>query len=418
MPNQSPFSGMSLLESEIQDHLFAFYEQLHEHDPVYLMPETGIYILTRYEDVRTALMDTETFSSRSDFGILQGEGWAKYQKVLADDGWANLNTLQSIDPPEHGRYRRLLDRTFNARRVEALRPRLEEVANLVIDEFIDAGECDFIQAFAIPYPGLIISEQFGFELSEIATFRKWSRSLANSAGQVLSAEALLEAAKLELEMQHFLASMIEDRRANPKDDLISRLVHANEEGDSSEPPLSMQEMQSVMRQVITGGYGTLTGAFTNGLHLLLNNPEQMLKLRADRSLMKGFIEESIRIETSVQGLMRKTTRDVEVSGRLIPKDSRVIVRYGAANHDAAKFKCPHEFDVTRENASAHLGFGAGPHFCVGRVLARNELTIGFNAILDRMADIELSRPLQAPNYMPSLIHRLLRELPIKFTAVR
>ena len=141
----------------------------------------------------------------------------------------------------------------------------------------------------------------------------------------------------------------------------------------------------------------------------------MEKLRGDRSLIKGFVEEALRIESPVQGLARMTTKDVELSGTTIPKGAMVIVRYAAANRDAEKFECPHQFDIERKNAGAHMAFGMGAHFCVGAMLARYEMISTFKNILDRLDNIALARPLPDPVHRPSLFQYPMKELPITFT---
>ena len=405
----------SLLDPNIQSNPRPFYALLHEECPVYRMPETGMYMVTRYDDVRAVLRDTERFSNDlvAAAGMNSGSGDI-YQETLKARGWGHVQTLQRTDPPVHGRYRRLLDQVFNIDQVKNLTPHIEQIANELIDRFIDRGECEFVSEYALPLPGIIIAEQLGLNRHDIATFKKWADSILAPAMIPMNEEELLACAEIELEMQHFLARMFEDRRANPRRDLISDLVHARVDG---EEPLSVHELQNLMHQLISGGYDTTIAAIANGLWLLLRYPEQMAKLRANPSLIKGFMEESLRYESPVQGLVRRTTCDVEVAGTVIPANSVVIVRYGAANHDPGKFECPHQFDIERSNAGAHMAFGIGTHFCVGRLLARQEIVTGFEVLLSRITDIELARPLPQPPHHPSLLLHPMKELPIRFKKI-
>ena len=402
----------SLLDPEVQSNPRPFYALLHEQCPVYRMSETGMYMVTRYDDVRAVLRDTERFSNDlvAAAGMNSGAGNI-YQDTLKARGWGHVQTLQRTDPPVHGRYRRLLDQVFNIDQVKLLTPHIEALAHELIDRFIDRGECEFVSEFALPLPGIVIAEQLGLNRDDIATFKKWADSILAPAMIPMNEAELLACAEIELEMQHFLARMFEDRRANPRRDLVSDLVHARVEG---EEPLSVHELQNLMHQLISGGYDTTIAAIANGLWLLLRYPDQMAKLRADPSLIKGFMEEALRYESPVQGLVRRTTCDVEVAGTVIPANSIVIVRYGAANHDPGKFECPHQFDIERSNAGAHMAFGIGTHFCVGRLLARQEIVTGFEVLLSRITDIELARPLPQPPHHPSLLLHPMKELPIRF----
>jgi cytochrome P450 len=224
-------------------------------------------------------------------------------------------------------------------------------------------------------------------------------------------EQLGAAAARVVEMQQFLQRRFEERRESPQEDLISALVHAEVEDGV---PLSDHELQAIMRQLVTGGFDTVTNSLSNGLWLLLRHPDQLAKLRERPELVGAFVEEALRFETPVQGLLRRTTRDVVVAGTTIPKGAVVIPRYGAANRDAGKFPCPHQFDIERRNASAHLAFGMGIHFCVGRPLARAELLIAFGKLIERLQDLALAAPLPDPPHSPSLMFHPLKELRISF----
>ena len=406
--------NFSLMDPATQSDPFDFYAALHEECPVYRMPETGFYLVSRYDDLRHVLKDTETFSN--DVNVkhgkgLQGELGVLYEEIIAERGWAHVQTLQRTDPPVHSRYRKLLDRVFTVKRVRDMAPYVDEVANELIDDWIDEDRCEFNAQFAMPLPGIIIAEQLGLGRKDIKTFKRWSDALISLAIRRMTEQEIRETAETELEMQHFLFDVFEDRRKTPTGDLISALVHAH--GDDEEP-LSLHELQNVMHQLISGGFETTQSAIAHGMWLLLRHPETMQRLRDDPNLIKRFCEEALRFESPVQGLARMTTRDVELAGTLIPEGSMVLTRYGAANRDPARFACPHNFDIDRPNAGAHLAFGSGPHFCVGASLARQEMISAFTALLNRLDDIELERELPYPAHDPSLYFMPMKELPITF----
>ena len=406
----------TLLDPAVQACPYAYHQQLREKAPVYRMPETGFYVISNYEDLKTVLSDPATFSNDIEIEQLAGEAAADLGRMfddhLAEVGWGHVQTLQRTDPPVHGRYRRLINRTLTPSMVKAMLPSLNRIADDLIDAFIDKGECDFVQAFAFPLPGLIIAEQIGLDAAQINTFKAWSDGmLAPAMGLLVDEASAKKYAEVEAEAQHYLAKLFEERRANPNDDILSALLADSTEGDE---PLTMPELQNLMNQLSTGGYTTTADSIANAMLLLIENPDQMELLRNDRSLLRNFAEEALRHSSSVQGLFRRTTVDTELSGVTIPANSIIHTRYGSANWDESVFPEPEKFDITRENASKHLAFSRGPHFCVGQPLAIQELMIGFDHILDRLDNIQLA-PGANLQRTGGLIFYSLVDLPITFT---
>jgi cytochrome P450 len=409
----------TLLDPAVQACPFAYHQQLREKAPVYRMPETGFYVISNYEDLKTVLSDPATFSNDIEIEQLAGEAAADLGRMfddhLAEVGWGHVQTLQRTDPPVHGRYRRLINRTLTPPMVKAMLPSLNRIADDLIDAFIDKGECDFVQAFAFPLPGLIIAEQIGLDAAQINTFKAWSDGmLAPAMGLLVDEASAKKYSEVEAEAQHYLAKLFEERRANPTDDMLSALLADSTEGDE---PLTMHELQNLMNQLITGGYTTTADSIANAMLLLIENPDQMELLRKDRSLLRNFAEEALRHSSSVQGLFRRTTVDTELSGVTIPANSIIHTRYGSANWDENVFPEPEKFDITRENASKHLAFSRGPHFCVGQPLAIQELMIGFDRILDRLDNIQLA-PGATLQRTGGLIFYSLADLPITFTKIK
>jgi len=403
----------SFFDPAVQDDPFEAYELMHAQCPVHQLPENGLFMVTKYDDVKATLTDAETFSSNPVGRTPHVSDSAKAAaQVFAERGWKRARTLQRTDPPVHTHYRRLLGRVFTNRRVAALEPRITEICHELIDGFVEAGECEFVRDFALPLPGIVICEQLGLDATQYPTFKKWADAMLAPAQRVMTVEQAVEQAEIELEAQHHLAREFEARRQEPRDDLISALVHAH--GADAEP-FTIEELQDLMHQLIAGGFETTTGALGTGLWLLLRYPDQMAKLRADRSLLGNFIDESLRFDSPVAGLWRTTTCPAQIAGVDVPDDSSVMVRYAAANRDPDKFEHPDVFDIERSNASDHVAFGWGNHFCVGAWLARAELRIAFSTILDRLGDIELARPLDDLPHEFSFMLRPLKELPIRFT---
>jgi len=306
----------------------------------------------------------------------------------------------------------LLNRVFSPSRVRQMVPDVERICHQLIDAFIDRGRCEFVSEFAFPLPGIVISEQLGLAPGEIGTFRRWADAmLAPAQGLLTDEDTAIAYADIEAEAQHYLADVFEDRRARPTDDLITALVAAS---DTDEQPLSMHELQNLLQQLITGGYITTADAITSAMWLLIENPGQMQRVRADPGLVKTFAEESLRMLAPVQGLFRKATRDVEIRGVTIPAGSILHVRYGSANRDEEAFDEPDDFDVTREHVMRHMSFGQGPHACVGAPLARQEMVTAIEGLLARLDDIDLDTGAE-PERNEGLLFYSFKTLPIRFS---
>jgi cytochrome P450 len=406
-----PIEEFNFLDPAVLDNPFEYYRAAQEQAPVYLMPETGMYLVSRYEDLRQVLLDTETFSNNLDgYGMLQGENWKVHQGILQEHGWPDLPTLNFTDPPVHTRYRRIADSIFNAKRIAAISDRIEELCNLIIDRFIDRGECEFVSEFSFPFVGTIISEQLGLDSEKMSTFKKWGEAIMAPTSRVMTVEELRENAETIVEMQQFIAGKLEERRKEPRNDLISALVSSR--GSEGEQ-LDMMELQSFMRQFLSGTYESVVTMISHGMLILLREPGVMEQVAADLSRVPDFVEEALRFDTAVPGLARLVTRDTELAGVHLPAGSIVMTRYAAANRDPAKFDQPDKFDIDRKD-KAHLSFGTGPHLCVGRLLARRELVIAFRTLLTRLKDIELARPLPEIAHVPHALLRPMKELTIRF----
>ena len=402
----------SFLDPVTQDDPFEAYDELRQHCPVYKLPETGLFMVTRYEDVREVLTTSSVFSSRPGAGAGGANEASKaHAAVFSEKGWVKARTLQRTDPPEHTQYRKILGRVFTNRTVERMRPRLEEITNQLIDNFIDRGSCEFVSEFALPLPGIFICEQLGLPAEEYGTFKKWADAMLAMSQKPLSPEEATMQAELEVEAQHHLAKEFNKRRKEPADDLISLIVHAHEDDE----PFTMEELQDLMHQLVTGGFETTTAAISKAMLLLLQYPDQMDKLRTDPSLIKNFIEESLRFDSPVAGLWRTTACPVDIGGASIPEGSPVMPRFASANRDPEMFESPEKFDIERENVNQHMAFGLGSHFCLGASLARAELLAAFTIILDRLDDIHLIGEMDQEIHNFSFFLRPMKELNIGFS---
>lgn len=404
----------SLFDAATASNPYAYYRALHSGGcPVHKPKDADFYVIGGYDDLRTALRDPTTFSNVMERArLLQAPEVAQaFIDTLREKGWEHVPTLQRLDPPEHTRHRKLLDRVLTPRHAKDLVPRVQALAHELIDKFIDRGECEFVEDFGVPLPCTIIAEQIGLDAGDIKQFRLWSENMLAYSTRKLTLEQMREAAEIEVQMQHYLARVFEDRRNNPRDDLMSEMLKV----DEGEEPLTMHELQNLMHVLISGGFDTVTTGLNHMMWQMVRFPEIVEEIRTDRKLVRSFIEEGLRWETPTQGLWRKATKDTELSGASIPAGTLCQVRYASGNHDPNKFPDPERFDIRRGNLSAHIAFGNGPHFCPGAFLARTELNVACEAILDRMKDFRLSRPLPDPVHKPSVNLSQMKELWIGFS---
>jgi cytochrome P450 len=408
----SDVEHVGLTNVNIQDNPFPYYKEQLSKCPVWHETDIDLYVIGGHEETRAALGDIATFSNKPSAGgrAANMDAIIAYQSVLKEKGWTHLPVLQRSDPPEHSRYRKLLNRVFTPAQVKAYVPQLEEIANSLIDSMVEKGKCEFVRDFALPLPGIFISTQLGLDPSQYPKFRRWAEAMLSLAqrSQITVEEAIIEA-NVEIEEQHFIAGEFEKRRANPGKDLISLLVnaHVNEEG---EEPFTINELMTVLHALITGGFETTTGALSSAMLLLIEHPDQMEMLRNDRSLMGNFIEEVLRFDSPVQGLWRSVKCPVTLGGFDIPENKSAMVRFGAANRDPRVFDNPDVFDIKRANAKNHVAFGFGVHFCLGAALARQQMATAFNLLLDRLTEVELAGPMELPIHEPSFFLRPMRKL--------
>ncbi|MDB5702368.1 MAG: cytochrome [Sphingomonadales bacterium] len=398
---QTSTPAISFADPAVQQCPFGAYDELRSERPVYCDPVTGNYILTRYEDVRRALLNTGALRNRT--GLVATRSDAGANRVYSEKGWMPIDTLVSNDPPEHRIYRTLVDKVFTHGRVAALEPRIAEIVAELIDTMIathDAqGNVDFLDAFAIRLPMYIIAEQLGVPRADMDRFKLWSDVSIEAVSPMLTLEREIEIAEITTEMQHYLAAEIERVRAVPNDTLISHLANTETQGRL----LDMRELLSIIHQLLVAGNETTTTTLASGMLWLVEQPELAETIYADPARAKTFVEEVLRTRSPVQTLFRRVAEPIEISGILIPAGALVEVRYGAANRDPAQYACPATIDLDRGNAASHLAFGAGPHLCIGNQLARGELRIAFQALTRLLAGFRAARAGDSVEWMTSYI---------------
>ena len=400
------------LSAEVLADPFEAYQHALANHPVYTVPGAGLTIVTSYALVAEATARIDDFSN--DFSAILAGTRSSDPDVTAvlEKGWPQRNTLLTADPPDHTRFRKLVNLAFSMKRVDALEAHMRGIVTGLIDRFIGDGHCEFVRQFAMPLPVQMIAEQIGIDRTDFATVKRWSDAFADRLGGMISKERELECAADVVEFQHALKAKIDARRASPTDDLLSDLVNAQVDG---ERPLDDAELLSIIQQLMVAGNETTTSSLAGGLVQLIRNPDQADKVRANPSLVRNLVEEVLRTESPTAGLWRVVKHDTELGGVAVKGGTMLMLRFAAANRDPAKFEQPDRFDVERKNANAHLAFGRGIHMCVGNMLSRKELAVAFDELLKRLDRIEIADE-AALTYPPNMLLRGLSALPIRFVA--
>ncbi|WP_238946681.1 cytochrome P450 [Seongchinamella unica] len=400
----------NFFSEEVLECPFDFYRLAREEAPVYLLPGSNIYLVTRHADIRAMLKDTETFSSNFAH-LLSGAGETEEVRALYEGTVEPADTLLTLDPPRHRVYRSLVNKVFSARRVQQMHDYIEQIVDELIDGFIDDGECEFIAAFASPLPLMVIADQLGIDRELLPRFKVWSDSLAARLGGMVSPEQAKDIALAVREFQQYILGVIDARRREPRDDMISDLATAEIDDGRS---LSDAELISIVQQFLVAGNETTTSSLAGGMLSLIRNPQQMCLLREGPLHMANAVEEILRMETPSAGLWRAVTRDVEFNGTLIPAGAMVMLRYAAANRDERVFDDAERFDICRHNADDHIAFGQGTHFCPGAMLARKEMIVGLGKLLERLDNIQLAEGKNDLSHWPNMVLRGLKSLHITF----
>lgn len=405
---------VNMVSPEVLECPYPYYERVREEAPVHQTP-LGFWAVSRYEDVLSVVRNPEMFSSLAQSNSFVTTPPPEVIEI-AKQGYPRVNTLLSNDPPSHTQFRNLVNKAFLPKRVAQLEDSIRKIANDLIDAFINDGKVDLVEQFAVGVPLTVIADALGVDRADMPKFKKWSDDSVAPLSGMLTPERQIECAHSRIEFQKYMVDRVHEREANLRDDLLSDLVQARfDSGERAGEGMTMAEMLDVIAQLLVAGNETTTKLIAAATLMLIENPEQMAKVRADHSLIPNLVEEALRMEAPVQMLPRFTKEDVEVGGVAIPKGSVVMAMYGCANRDGAKYPNPDMFDVERDNARTQMAFGQGPHFCVGAALARSEARIAFELLLSRLNNIALASVDTPTHRELSMTLRGLTNLHLTFT---
>lgn len=397
--NTSTEKPLTFLDPEVQVCPFSAYEKLRAETPVYRDPVTKHFILTRYADIRNVLLKPQIYSNRCGMTVKRESMPKEAEEILRTQGWEIIDTLVSEDPPDHRVHRSLLDKELTPAFVRSREQYLQSLVAELLSPLIGLAETEFVDSFALPLPLRVSAELLGFPREDVDKLYDWTMCSKERSSPGLSPAREVALAHSLVEMQQYFAKSIQRARRHPDGSVLSHLIQARVE----DRELTMVELLSILQVLLPAAHETTAGALASGVKLLIDNPAEIDKLRANPRLIPTFVDETLRLMTPLQTLFRRAQQDVEIDGVRIPKGSIVEVRYGAANRDEKMFADPGRFDSSRENANLHLGFGAGIHTCPGNQLARLELRITFQYLVDHVAIIRATRGeasfIYDPNYL-------------------
>lgn len=410
-------SDMSLTDPLIQARPQEFYSKLRNEDPVHYDEKLGMWLVSRYDDIVTLLRDPQTFSDKKGYEAQYASGFfEEFKQILEKEGGGFFPDVIKSDPPEHTRIRKLLDSAFSAHRVKTLEPAITRIIGNLVEQVADkaaAGKViDGVKEFSIPLTIAVICEQLGMNQYDGDKISEWSAAITAQIGRMQNREQMIENAKKVCELQNFIIGQMKDREANPKEDMISDLVHAHTEDGGK---LTFGEAVSLVRALIIAGNDTTATAISNLLFILATQPAVATQLYdnvEDERYLTRFIEELLRYAPPVRGLAKMTTRETELGGTKLPKGAHMLVLYGSGNDDERRFECPRTFDAARGNVGNHVAFGVGIHRCIGASLARMEIRVAAKELIKRVRDIRLAIPIDQVAYLPTVATHSISSLPI------
>jgi len=384
---------------------------LREHDPVHWSEVNQLWVVSKFADV--------TYVSKNNKIFCSGQG--------VRPGNPTKLGLIDEDEPRHTQLRSLINKGFTPRMVRALETPFRQIVTETIDKVAGTGACDFVTDIAVPIPLLLIAEMLGIRTEDRQRFHHWSDALIAADGNLDNPEIMAEATRAFMEYSAYLGEIIEDRRQHPRDDLVSILVGAKDDGtlshiDNALPMAASAEHQALANDelimilvvLLVAGNETTRNGISGGMQLLIENPGERRKLLARPELLESAVEEMVRLVSPVRTFGRTATVDTELRGRSIKKGQTVLLLYPSANHDPDEYDDPDTFRVDRN--PDHLGFGVGNHYCLGANLARMEMRVTFAELLRRLPDMEFSG--SGAVIKPSPLVRSCISMPVRFTPER
>ncbi len=392
-----------------------FLARARDELPVFYSPEHELWCVTRHADVDAVYRDPITFSNVASHSMSVPIPAALAADLGPGYVFPHAGQLDVIDPPQHTRVRRLLQKAFTPKRVGAYEGEVNAIADALLDRCVGSGETDLMSAFTTPLPIAVIAHVLGIPPAQAGAFHRWTEAffrLSSGATELPEDEALERWSEL-LACERYLRDFIDQRRQEPTEDLTSDLVRLTDAGGDSS--LTEDELLANIIGFVTAGSDTSSILMAHAVYLLLTHPDDWEAVKADPSLVPNAVEETLRIMGSVRGLRRTTTTAVTLGGARIPKGARVYIHLASANRDRGVFEDPDRYDLARRDVRKHLGFGVGAHFCIGASLARLEARVALERLIARVPNLRLAEQQQTLEYLPGMVAPLLRGLRVEWS---
>lgn len=376
-------SAFQFFSPEVQQDPYPFYALARAGEPVFFCEDLGMWVATRHADATAILLDPARFSSRLTTASVKPPP----PEILAilRKGFPRTGAIIHLDPPEHTAVRRMMNAAFTVDRIAPKEGAITALAHRLVDGFAGDGQADLVKRFCNPLPVAVIADILGVPESAAGQFGQWANDFARllMSGE-LPTDEWAKAAESMVALQHYLADLITARRSTPADDLLTTLIQS---ATDSSGQLDMTKAVTYATTFVFAGHKTTTDLISTAVHLLLKHPEQLAALVRDPSLAAVAIEETLRRDCPVPGTARVANEEVKIGDVTIPKDGRVLVLLGSANHDENVFDEPARFDLGRPVKGEHIAFGRGVHFCLGAPLARLQGRVALAVLTQRLHNL-------------------------------
>jgi len=413
-------SSYTLADPKVMQDPYPYYERLRAEDPVHFDEGIQTWLVTRHDDILTAARNPEAYSDQMLVSkAIRSPFQSEVNEYMQREGFLMLAQTDGfkVDGEPHARRRKLVTPAFTGPNVAAMEARVADICRDKAAAFLGRAEADLVREYALPIPILVICDALGLPMDHIDEISRGADSMVSQAGAGATREQAYQHAHNVMQLQRFVRKAIEDRRLNPGDDLISQFVHARID-DPVSPTLTERELTSIATVAVAGGVDTTRNGIAFGLHALATRPDLLARLKASKDQDKEigrFCEETLRFYSPVPQLPRITRSETVLRGKTIPQGSHVLLCWASGNRDSSRFNDPDKFNMDRTQLNQHLAFGTGIHYCIGAMLARQEMKCAIRQIANNVESLELavsSDQLDLSNTM--VILRGLKQLPVRF----
>ncbi|SCW66289.1 Cytochrome P450 [Sphingobium faniae] len=409
---EASVDAISFTDPSVQLCPFSAYRQVQDDRRIHRDPVTGWWEVMRYDDQMAVVRDPALYSSEH---MLYGEkthspAYAETKKMLEEEGYPSVPSLINADEPIHRRNRDMVEPAFRAGRVKRLEPYIRELVVKLIDDWGDSGEVEFMAQFAVLLPLYVIADSLGVSRDRAIDFKRWSDAMMDVNDPRITAERQIALTREIIELQQFFAAEYEKAKANPGENILGDIARATIDGG----PVPTQLAVHILSGLLVAGNETTTSMLGSTMKRLIAQPGMEERLRAEPGRIPDFIEEVLRLESPLSCQFRTNREAVEYGDHILPKDALVVLRFAAGNRDPRRFPDPEKIDIDRTGLKQHLAFGGGIHMCIGHLLARAELKIAYEELLQRFRNFRLTAE---PTALPSFIAYGPRTVPIAFDRI-